>query len=60
MDQRSLGLSTERLATVKDIHERCERECTTSTKATGTMDHATMGGYEKELRAAMTPEQFTK
>lgn len=57
---KSLGVSEDQLSKVKDIQARCSKECAAAMKEKGSLDHAAMDKHEKELQAALTPEQYTK
>ncbi|MBP7513124.1 MAG: hypothetical protein KA791_01165 [Flavobacteriales bacterium] len=56
----SLGVSGDQLAKVKDIQDRCSKECAAAMKEKGSLDHAAMDKHEMELQAILTAEQYTK
>lgn len=51
----TLGLSTEQMAKVKEIQAACQKDH----EAVGTKSTGHVGKHEAELKAVLTPEQFT-
>jgi hypothetical protein len=56
----SLGLNADQTKKANDIVAACKRDCEVEMKEKGTHDHAAMVKHEAELKAVLTPEQYTK
>lgn len=55
----SLGLNADQIAKVKDIQASCKKEYDAS-KADATKATASVNKHEEQLKAVLTPEQYTK
>ena len=56
----ALGLNAEQTKKANEIVASCKRDCEAEMKEKGTHDHPAMQKHEAELKAVLTPEQYTK